>query len=59
MSDLLSIESAAEIIGLSPETTRYHVRRGRLRAVRLGRRVYGIHRAEAEAFRDVRRALGR
>jgi len=39
MESLKSIEQTAEALGLSPWTIRAYVRQGRIRPVRLGRRV--------------------
>jgi excisionase family DNA binding protein len=39
MESLLSIERAAEILGISAWTVRKYVRTGKIRPVRIGRRV--------------------
>ena len=39
MNKLLSIEAAAELLSISKWTVRAYIRAGKLRAVRLGRRV--------------------
>ena len=39
MEALLSIDKAAEKLGLSPWTLRLYLRQGKLRPVRIGRRV--------------------
>ena len=39
MESLKSIEEAAESLGLSPWTIRLYVRKGKIRPVRIGRRV--------------------
>lgn len=39
MTKLLSIKTAAELLSISPWTVRSHIRAGKLRPVRLGRRV--------------------
>lgn len=39
MEALLSIEQAAQKLGLSPWTLRLYLRQGKLRPVRIGRRV--------------------
>lgn len=39
VTKLLSIQAAAELLSISPWTVRAYVRQGKLRAVRIGRRV--------------------
>jgi len=39
MESLKSIEQAAEVLALSPWTVRAYVRQGKIRPVRIGRRV--------------------
>jgi excisionase family DNA binding protein len=39
MESLKSVEEAAESLGLSPWTIRLYVRQGKIRPVRIGRRV--------------------
>jgi excisionase family DNA binding protein len=39
MESLLSIERAAAVLGISPWTVRKYVRTGKIRPVRIGRRV--------------------
>ncbi len=39
MRPLMGIDKAAELLGISPWTVRGYIREGRLRPVRLGRRV--------------------
>ena len=50
MTKLLSIKAAAELLSISPWTVRSHIRDGKLRPVRLGRRVL---LAEAELERVI------
>ena len=49
MKPLWSVEKAAELLGLSPWTLRAYIRDGRLRPVRLGRRVL-LEESELERF---------
>ena len=46
---LLGVKDAARVLGLGRDTAYQLVREGRLRAVRVGRRVL-VPRAELEAF---------
>ena len=39
MESLKSVEETAEVLGLSPWTVRLYLRQGRIRPVRIGRRV--------------------
>lgn len=49
MEALLSIDKAAEKLGLSPWTLRLYLRQGKLRPVRIGRRVL-LEEAELSRF---------
>ena len=49
MEALLSIEQAAQKLGLSPWTLRLYLRQGKLRPVRIGRRVL-LEEAELSRF---------
>ena len=49
MTKLLSIEAAAELLSISKWTVRSYVRAGKLRPVRIGRRVL-LAEAELEQF---------
>lgn len=49
MKPLKSVEEAAGLLGISPWTVRSYVRDGKLRPVRLGRRVL-LEEAELERF---------
>ena len=55
MRPLNSVEEAAKLLGISPWTVRSYIRVGRLRPVRIGRRVL-LEEAELERF--VREAKG-
>jgi excisionase family DNA binding protein len=54
---LVGVPDAAEAIGLSPWTIRQYVRRGKIRAVRIGRRVL-IEPSELQRLIDEGRAKG-
>ncbi len=49
MEALLNIDKAAEKLGLSPWTLRLYLRQGKLRPVRIGRRVL-LEEAELSRF---------
>ena len=49
MEALLNIEQAAQKLGLSPWTLRLYLRQGKLRPVRIGRRVL-LEEAELSRF---------
>ncbi len=49
MSPLRSVTQAAELCGISPWTVRSYIRQGKLRPVRIGRRVL-FEEAELERF---------
>jgi excisionase family DNA binding protein len=49
MKPLKSVEEAAGLLGISPWTVRSYMRDGKLRAVRLGRRVL-VEETELERF---------
>jgi excisionase family DNA binding protein len=49
MSPLRSVRQTAELCGISPWTVRSYIRQGKLRPVRIGRRVL-IDEAEIERF---------
>lgn len=49
MLALLDIKAAARLLAISPWTVRLYLRQGKLRAVRIGRRVL-IEPAELERF---------
>lgn len=49
MQPLKSVAEAARLLGISPWTTRGYIRDGKLKAVRLGRRVL-VEEAELERF---------
>ena len=55
MTKLLSIETAAEVLSISKWTVRSYVRAGKLRPVRIGRRVL---LAEAELERLIAEGQG-
>jgi excisionase family DNA binding protein len=55
MTKLLSVEQAAELLGISPWTVRSYIRQGKLRAVRIGRRVL-LEEAELARFVERSRA---
>ena len=55
---VVSVEQAAEISGLHPQTLREHLRAGRLKAMRIGR-VYVIDEADLHAFMATRKKPGR
>jgi excisionase family DNA binding protein len=55
MTKLLSIEAAAEVLSISKWTVRSYVRTGKLRPVRIGRRVL---LAEAELERLIAESQG-
>ena len=48
MEQYLSVEQAAAIKGLTASGLRYLIRRGRLKATRLGRRAYAILRTDLD-----------
>ena len=48
----ITVEEAAAIIGMHPGAVRRAITGGRLKARRLGARLYVIERAEAERYRD-------
>jgi excisionase family DNA binding protein len=54
----LSVEAAAERLGLQPRSVRYLIEHGRLRSQRLGR-MHFIPTAQVEAYRRTRRARSR
>jgi excisionase family DNA binding protein len=54
---LVGVPKAAEAIGLSPWTIRQYVRRGKIRAIRIGRRVL-IEPSELQRLIDEGRAKG-
>jgi excisionase family DNA binding protein len=56
MTKLLNIKAAAELLSISPYTVRSYIRAGKLRSVRIGRRVL---LAEAELERLVAESQGR
>ena len=49
MSPLLDLKTAAHLLGISPWTVRAFVKKGKLRPVRIGRRVL-IEEAELRRF---------
>jgi excisionase family DNA binding protein len=49
MQPLKSVEEAAGLLGISPWTVRSYLKTGKLKAVRLGRRVL-VEEAELERF---------
>jgi excisionase family DNA binding protein len=49
MQPLKSVEEAAELLGISPWTVRSYIRDGKLKPVRIGRRVL-VEEAELERF---------
>jgi excisionase family DNA binding protein len=49
MQSLISVEKAAEVLGISPMTVRLYVRKGKLNPVRIGRRVL-LEPGELERF---------
>jgi excisionase family DNA binding protein len=58
-SDLVSIEEAAAIVGVSGRRIRVFVAEGRLPAVKIGARVLAIARSDAAAFSMQERHVGR
>lgn len=57
--DLISVEEAARILGVSGRRVRVLIKEGRLLAWRVGRRTYAVARAEAELFGETPRPTGR
>ncbi len=57
MEPLKNIHQAAELLGISPWTVRKDIRDGKLRPVRLGRRVL-LEEAELERFVAQGRDIG-
>jgi excisionase family DNA binding protein len=55
MEPLVSVEAAARLLSLSPWTVRAKIREGKLRPVRLGRRVL-LEQAELQRFVDEARS---
>lgn len=53
---LMTLRSASERLGITPDTLRAQIRRGRLRAKKLGR-DWLVERAEVDRYR--RESLGR
>jgi excisionase family DNA binding protein len=49
MTKLLSVEAAAELLSISPWTVRKYVRIGKMRPIRIGRRVL-LEQSELERF---------
>ena len=49
-TDVLKVEEAAEEVGVHPETIRRYIRTGKLKAVRVGKRLIRIRREEWQAF---------
>jgi excisionase family DNA binding protein len=49
MQPLRSVEQAGEVLGISPWTVRSYIKTGKLRPVRIGRRVL-VEEAELERF---------
>jgi excisionase family DNA binding protein len=55
MTQLLSVEKAADILGISPWTIRNYERAGKIQAVRIGRRVL-FRQEDLAKFIDEHRA---
>jgi excisionase family DNA binding protein len=58
MADLLTTNDAAKLLGLAPDTIRYHEKIGHLQAARTERGQRIFSRADVEAFRASRQPLG-
>ena len=54
----LSVQAAAERLGLQPRSVRYLIEHGRLRSQRLGR-MHFVPSAQVEAYRRAKRARSR
>ena len=54
----LSVQAAAERLGLQPRSVRYLIEHGRLRSERLGR-MHFVPSAQVEAYRRAKRARAR
>lgn len=54
MSEFLTTNSVAKTLGLSPETVLYHVKLGRLPAIRTESGLRIFQRSDVEAFRKKR-----
>lgn len=57
--DLISVEEAARILGVTGRRVRVLITEGRLPAWRVGRRMYVVDRNEAEQFGETPRPTGR
>jgi len=56
MEPLLNVETVAKLLALSPWTVRSKIREGKLRPLRVGRRVV-LEQAELERFLDEARKV--
>ena len=57
--DLISVEEAARILGVTGRRVRVLITERRLPALRVGRRVYVVDRNDAERFGETPRPTGR
>jgi len=57
-AEMLTVEEAAQLIGIQPGSVRTAIADGRLPAIRFGKRVLMINRADAERYRDTPKDRG-